>query len=134
MSPAGGGFRYAPEKWSIRGVLGHVTDAERVFTYRALRFARGDGTALAGFDQNVWAQTMNADSRSMADLIAEFRAVRAATVELFRGLPFESLALGGVASDNYVTVRALLYITLGHSAHHLGVLRERYLSHPQFPG
>lgn len=134
LSPAAGAFRYAPEKWSIREVIGHVIDAERVFAYRALRFARGDETPLAGFDQNDWARTTNADSRPLDDLLAEFRAVRAATLALFAGLPDEALSLGGVASDNHVTVRALLYITLGHAVHHIGVLRDRYLSHPDFPG
>lgn len=134
LSPEAAGFRYEQGKWSIREVIGHVIDAERVFTYRALRFARADETPLSSFDQNDWARTTNADGRPLADLVAEFRAVRAATLALFAGLPPDAFSRGGVASDNYVTVRALLYITLGHAAHHLAVLRDRYLSHPHFHG
>ena len=127
------GFRYAPGKWSVREVVSHMSDAERVFAYRALRFGRGDQQPLVGFDQQEWAAFTNAESREISDLIAEFRAVRSATIQLFRGLPPEAFARGGVASDNPVTVRALLYIMLGHAAHHLAILRERYLSSPAFP-
>jgi hypothetical protein len=126
-------FRYAPEKWSVGEVLSHMSDAERVFAYRALRFGRGDEQSLVGFDQQEWAAFTNAESREIADLVAEFRAVRAATIQLFHGLAPEAFSRGGVASDNPVTVRALLYITLGHAAHHLGILRDSYLSSPTFP-
>jgi hypothetical protein len=134
LSGEAAGFRYAPDKWSIREVVGHLIDAERVFAYRALRFGRGDQTALPGFDQNEWAASTNADQRSLGDLLREFGAVRAATSTLFTGLPPTAWGAGGVASDNYVTVRALLYIILGHTEHHLRILRERYLAHPDFPG
>jgi hypothetical protein len=130
LSPEESTFRYAPGKWSIREVVGHVVDAERVFAYRALRFGRADETPLPGFDQNDWARTTNADARPLGEHIAEFRAVRAATLALFRGMPDEAFDRGGVASDNRVTVRALLYIMVGHAAHHIGILRDRYLSHP----
>jgi uncharacterized damage-inducible protein DinB len=133
LTDAQAGFRYAPGKWTIRQVLSHMSDAERVFAYRALRFGRGDETPLPGFDQTQWEAFTNADARDLSALVAEFRAIRAASIQLFRGLPPEAFTRGGVASDNPVTVRALLYIMLGHVAHHLGILRERYLSSPAFP-
>jgi hypothetical protein len=121
-------YRYAPGKWTIREVLGHVVDGERVFSYRALTFARGDAGPLPSFDENAWAATSGAGRRTMTDLLEEYRAVRAATVALFRSFGAEGLARSGVASKNPVTVRALAYIIAGHERHHLGILRERYLS------
>jgi hypothetical protein len=118
--------RYAPGKWTIREVVGHLVDAERVFTYRAVTFARGDPTKLPSFDENVWAKTSNAARRSMADLIAEFEAVRAATIALFRGFSDEEFARSGTASNNPVSVRALAYIVAGHERHHVKVLHDRY--------
>jgi len=134
LTPAQAGFRYGPGKWTIRGVVSHVTDAERIFTYRALRFARADPTPLSGFDQTVWESTTNADDREMVEIVGEFVAVRGASIALFEGLPPEAYTRTGVASGFEFSVRALLYVTLGHAAHHLKVLRERYLSHPDFPG
>jgi hypothetical protein len=120
--------RYEPGKWSIREVLGHLSDTERVFTYRALAFARGETAQLPSFDENAWAGTSSAGSRRFADLVAEFQAVRAATLALFRSFTDEEWARSGIASGNPVTVRALAYITAGHERHHLRILRERYLS------
>lgn len=120
--------RYAPGKWTIREVLGHVVDGERVFTYRALTFARGDAGPLPSFDENAWAAVSNAGRRTMAELLDEYRAVRAATVALFRSFSDEEFARSGVASKNPVTVRALAYIVAGHERHHVRILRERYLS------
>jgi len=119
--------RYAEGKWTIAEVLGHITDAERVFTYRAVTFARGDATPLPPFDENAWAAASNAGRRSMNGLLAEYRAVRNATIELFRGFGEEEFARSGVASKNPVSVRALAYIVVGHERHHLRILRERYL-------
>jgi uncharacterized damage-inducible protein DinB len=119
-------YRYAPGKWTIREVAGHISDAERVFTYRALRFARGDATPLASFDQNEWAAETNADARPLAEHIEELAAVRAATLALFRGFSEEQFARSGTASGHQVTVRALAYITAGHERHHVKILRERY--------
>ena len=119
--------RYAPDKWSIRQVLNHVTDTERVFVFRALWFGRGFDTPLPGFDQNVAAPTARADEISWARHLEEFRSVRLATLTFFRNLPAEAWTRSGVASDNPVTVRALAYITAGHVAHHAAILRERYL-------
>lgn len=117
---------YAPGKWTIREVIGHLTDAERVFTYRALSFARADPSALPSFDENGWAETSNATHRSMEDHIDDFIAVRASTLALFRGFTPPDFARAGIASSNKVTVRALAYITAGHERHHVRVLRERY--------
>jgi hypothetical protein len=119
--------RYAAGKWSVAEVLGHLCDAERVLGYRALRFARDDHTELPGFDENAWVPTAEFDARTPASLLAEYVAVRRATVALFRGLPPSAGARRGVANGSPVTVRALLYIVTGHERHHLRVLRERYL-------
>jgi len=119
--------RYAPEKWSIRQVLSHVTDTERVFAYRALWFARGFDSPLPSFDEGAAAATAGADARSWASHVEEFQTVRAATITLFRNLPDATWSNRGVASGNPVSVRAIAFITAGHVAHHLGVLRERYL-------
>ena len=119
--------RYAPGKWSIREVIGHLIDAERVFTYRALTFARGDKTPLPGFDENMWAAASNADSRTLKSLLDELKALRAATLALFRGFNAEQLARIGIASGHPVSVRGLLYVTTGHERHHIKILRERYL-------
>jgi hypothetical protein len=119
-------FAYAPGKWTIRQVLGHVTDTERVFTYRALSFARADTNPLPSFDENVWAATSNAVHRPIEDHIDEFIAVRASTLALLHGLTPADAARAGVASGNRVTVRALAWITAGHERHHVNVLRDRY--------
>jgi uncharacterized damage-inducible protein DinB len=119
--------RYAPGKWSIKEVVGHVTDAERVFCYRALRFARGDQTPLSGFDEKAYAPAGKFDLHALPDLAAELDAVRRATIALFSGLDAEALARRGTANAKQVSVRALAYIIAGHERHHVGILRERYL-------
>ena len=121
-------YRYAADKWSIREVLAHINDCERMFTFRALWFARGFNSPMPSFDQNVAMTGANANARAWASHIAEFRAVRAATLALFAGLSPEAWDCRGIASDNPVTVRALAYITAGHLAHHVALLNERYLS------
>jgi uncharacterized damage-inducible protein DinB len=123
-----GGHRYAPGKWSIREVLGHVIDAERIFAYRALRIARADGTPLASFDENAYAQNSGADARTLADLAEELAHVRLGNLALFRSLDDAALARRGTASDATVSVRALIWIIAGHEAHHVSLLRERYLA------
>jgi uncharacterized damage-inducible protein DinB len=120
--------RYAPGKWSIKEVVGHIMDAERVFSYRALRFARGDRTPLPGFDETVYAPAGKFDARSLPDLAAELSAVRHATIALFAGLDSETFARRGVANNHEISVRAIAYIIAGHERHHLGIMRERYLS------
>ena len=121
-----GGFRYGEGKWSIREVLGHMIDAERIFTYRALRIARGDTTPLASFDENEYVKTAGSDARPLSNLARELGAVREASVQLFESFPDEAWGRSGVASGKNISVRALAYITAGHTMHHLGILRERY--------
>ena len=127
LSEARALHRYAPGKWSIKEVIGHVSDAERVFSYRALRFARADATVLPGFDENAWVPAGNFDGRSLKELAAELDAVRRSTIALFRGLDAAALARRGTASDNAVSVRAIAWIIAGHERHHVGLLHERYL-------
>lgn len=122
-----GGHRYAPGKWSIREVLGHVIDTERVFAYRALRIARGDATPMEGFDENAYADTSDADARTLADLADELEHLRLGNIVFFRGLRDEALTRRGTANGAEVTVRALAWILAGHELHHRGLLRERYL-------
>lgn len=119
--------RYAPGKWSVKEVLGHVIDAERIFTYRALRFARNDHTPLAGFDQDPYIAAANFDARPWSDFVEEFEHVRRSTVLFFRGLTPEQALRCGVASEASVSVRALGYIIAGHELHHVKILRDRYL-------
>jgi uncharacterized damage-inducible protein DinB len=127
LSEAQLAHRYAPGKWTVREVLVHVVDDERIYAYRALRFARGDTTPLPGFEQDAFARHSGANEREIGDIMEEYRAVRAATLALFRGLPEEAVARGGVADGNFVTVRALAFHIAGHESHHLEVIRERYL-------
>jgi hypothetical protein len=119
--------RYAPEKWSLRELLSHVNDTERVFLFRALWFARGFQDPLPSFDQNIGVAGASADQVSWARHVEEFRSIRQGTIDFFRNLPAEAWTRSGIASDNTFTVRALAYIIAGHVAHHLTVIRERYL-------
>jgi hypothetical protein len=119
--------RYAPEKWSIRQLLNHVTDTERAFAFRTLWFARGFSTPLPGIDQEIAAAGAAADRVGWGDHVEEFRRVRLSTIALFRNLPPNAWMRTGIASDNPFTVRALAYITAGHVAHHIAVLSQRYL-------
>jgi uncharacterized damage-inducible protein DinB len=128
LPEAEGGHRYAPGKWSIREVLSHVIDAERIFAYRALRISRGDTTPLASFDENAYVEASGADARTLADLADELEHVRLGNIALLRSLSDEALARRGTASDAEVSVRALAWIIAGHELHHRTLLRERYLS------
>lgn len=128
-----GAHRYAPGKWSVREVLGHVIDAERIFAYRALRIGRGDATPLASFDENAYAENSGADARTLADLADELEHVRLGNIALFRSLGEEGLARRGTASGAEVTARALAWIVAGHELHHVGLLRERYLAESAAP-
>ena len=119
--------RYAPEKWSIRQVVSHLNDTERLFVFRALWFARGFDSPLPSFDQNIAIATAGADDRPWSSHVDEFRVVRSATVAFFQDLPADAWSRRGIASGNPFTVRALAYISAGHLAHHLKILRERYL-------
>ena len=119
--------RYAPGKWSIREVVSHLNDTERLFVSRAFWFARGFDSALPSFDQEVAVRHAGADDRDWASHIDEFAAVRAATLAFLRGLPTDAWQRRGIASDNPFTVRALAFIAAGHVEHHVRVLKERYL-------
>jgi hypothetical protein len=121
-----GGYRYAPEKWSIKEVVNHLSDTERIFTYRALRIARGDTTPLPGFDENAYAPEMHADERTLADVTSEWADVRRSTFSFFRHLPAGTWERLGTASGHPTSVRALAYATAGHVRHHLEVLADRY--------
>ena len=127
-----GDFRYAPGKWTVKEVLGHITDAERIFTYRALRIARGDKTPLPGFEQDDYIRDGAFGERKLAELTDEFEVVRRASIALFRSFPEAAWDRRGVASQKEVTVRALGFITPGHQIHHRMILEERYL--PALPG
>lgn len=126
-SESDGEIRYAPGKWTVKQVVGHICDTERVMSYRALRIARGDSTPLAGFDENNYVANAPFATHPLADLIEEFIAVRRATVSLFRNLDEAAWARRGVANNNEVTVRALAYIVAGHELHHRRMLQEKYL-------
>ena len=119
--------RYQPDKWSIREMLAHINDAERVFSFRALSFARGDGGPLPSFDEKAWAPQAHAEDHSFASHVEDFQAVRLATLTLMRNFSPEAWMKRGVASDNSITVRALAFVLAGHVAHHLAILREKYL-------
>jgi hypothetical protein len=122
-----GGYRYAPGKWSLKDLLQHLSDAERIFAYRCLRIGRGDATPLPGFDENAFAAAASADGRSVADLLADFRAGRLSNLELFYSLSDQAWAQQGTSNGRSLTARCVPYICLGHAAHHIAVIRERYL-------
>ncbi len=119
--------RYAPDKWSMKELLGHVNDGERVFMFRAMWFARGFTDPLPSFDQEIGFKAAESDQVSWASHIDEFQAIRSATLAFCRNLPADAWLRSGIASDNSVTVRALVYIVAGHLDHHVAILRERYL-------
>jgi uncharacterized damage-inducible protein DinB len=123
-----GNFRYAPEKWSAKEVLGHVCDTERVFAYRALRIARADATPLEGFEQDDYVRNGPFTNRPLSDLVEDFIAVRRATLSLLRDLDEAAWMRRGVANKNEVTVRALAYTIAGHELHHRRILEEKYFA------
>jgi len=120
-------YRYADGKWSIKEVVGHVADVERIFVYRALCFARGETAALPGFDENEYVARAKFSGRPLTEMAAEFRQVRAATVAFFGGLDAEELGRRGTANNHPISVRALAFIIAGHERHHVKILTERYL-------
>ena len=120
-------FRYAPDKWSVKELLGHLIDSERIFSYRALSFARNDQTPLPGYEQNDYVREGDFDRRNLADMVEEFATVRRATIQLLRPLNETEWLRHGKANENDVSVRAVAYIIAGHELHHMGVLRNRYL-------
>jgi len=120
-------YRYAPEKWSIKQVIGHVTDAERVFAYRLVCIARGESKPLPGFDENDYMRNANFDDLTFAELVKGFTATRRATLALIRSLSDEGWGRIGIANEKPTSARAVAYSLLGHERHHMRVLRERYL-------
>jgi hypothetical protein len=122
--------RYAPDKWTIRQVVSHINDTERLFVFRASWFARGLSEPLPSFDQDIAIAHAAADQRSLGSHVDEFRAVRAATLKLFEELPPEAWTRRGTASGNPFSVRALAYIAAGHVAHHMTIIRDKYLAPP----
>lgn len=126
LSEEGALARYAPGKWSVKEVVGHLSDAERVFSYRLLRISRGDATPLAGYDEGRYVAAARFDRLPLALLLEELGAVRASTLALAREIEPDAWALTGEANGFRVSARALAFITAGHMRHHVGVLRERY--------
>jgi hypothetical protein len=120
-------YRYADGKWSIKEVVGHVADTERIFVYRALCFARGEPSGLPGFDENEYVRHARFGARRLPDLLAELRVVRAATLSFFSGLDTEELLRRGSANNREYSVRAIAYIIAGHERHHAKVLADRYV-------
>ena len=120
-------YRYAAGKWSVKEVLQHVVDCERIFAYRALRFARNDATPLPGFEENDYTPEARCDRKNMASIIREHDTVRAATVELFNGFDDIALMRTGTANNNRMSVRAIGWIIAGHAMHHMNVIEERYM-------
>ena len=121
------GHRYAPGKWSIREVVGHLVDAERVFAYRALRFSRKDPTNLHSFDENDFVAASPYDHCRLEDLLEEFRLTRQSNLCMFRGMSPEMLEIRGTANNHPMSVRAAAAVMAGHLRHHVGILKERYL-------
>ena len=121
-------FRYADGKWSIREVIVHVMDAERVFAYRALRFARNDQTELPGFEQNDWVPESNAHSRSIGNLADEMKRLRSTTIDLFESFTSEMLSRKGAANKSVISVLNLGYVIAGHETHHRTILMDRYVN------
>jgi hypothetical protein len=120
-------YRYAPDKWSVKEVIGHIIDVERIFAYRALRFARNDKTPLPEFDQEDYIKSANFDSRTLIDIADEFRSVRESTLSMLFSFEDEIFNYEGTASGFKFTVRAISYIIAGHEVHHRQVIRERYM-------
>ena len=121
---------YAPGKWTIKEVIGHLADTERIMSYRALRFARNDTTPVPGFDENSYVPAARSNQRPLASLVAEFAAVRRATVALLAGLPADGWTRRGAANQHEISVRALAQVIAGHELHHRGIIAERYLAEP----
>jgi len=127
LSEAQAESRYAPDKWSIKETVGHMSDTERVMQYRALGVARGDRTSFPPFEQDDYAKTANHGSRTWSSLLDEFKCVRQSTIHLFRHLDEASLDRLGLVNNNTTTARGVGYVIVGHERHHLAILKEKYL-------
>ncbi len=126
LSEAKANYRYAEGKWSIKEVLGHLIDSERVFCYRAVAIARGETQSLPGFEQDDYVHYGNFDSRELSDLLDEYQKVREATIPLLKSFDEKDYDKRGVANNNPLTVRAVMFLIPGHEKHHLNILKERY--------
>ncbi|MVN90937.1 DinB family protein [Mucilaginibacter aquatilis] len=120
-----GNYAYAPGKWTIKQLLNHMVDAERIFAFRLLCFMRGDSTALPGFDENAYVEQSDVSNRTLQSIAAEFKAVREANIYLFESVKDDQLAFTGVANGQPVSIRALLYIMAGHEMHHINIIKQR---------
>lgn len=120
-------FAYAEGKWTLAELLMHVVDAERIFQYRALRFARNDKTPLPGFDQDVYVPQSNANQKTKEEILDEYKVVRQSTITLFKSFDDDALERIGIASDSQMSTRAMGFVICGHQAHHLRIIQERYL-------
>jgi DinB family protein len=127
ISDQQGNFRYAPEKWSIKQVLGHLIDSERIFAYRALRIARADQIPMEGFEQDDYVRSGGFENRTISDLLEEYAVVRSASLALFQNLDPAAWSRRGVANNNEITLRAAAYIIAGHELHHRQILNDKYL-------
>ena len=126
LTPEQASHRYADGKWNVKELLGHMMDGERIFIYRLLRIARGDKIPLPAFDENEYAKTSNADSRSLADLAAEMATIRASAISLAKSLDEQALSYRGTVRAGDISARAQLFVIAGHFQHHLNILRDRY--------
>lgn len=122
----GAAYAYAPGKWTVKEVIGHLIDTERVMVYRALRFARNDATPLTGFDENLYAAEGRFPTRPIGSLVGELATVRASTVSFFEGLPSDAWLRAGTANNYRLSVRGLCYVIAGHELHHVAILKDRY--------
>lgn len=120
-------YSYAPGKWTIKDIIQHLIDTERIFSYRALRFSRGDATELPGFDENLFANNAQANERKLQEMLTELALVRQSTIMLFKSLTAESLLKTGIASGYTVSVRSIGFAVIGHQNHHIKIFKERYL-------
>ncbi len=120
-------WRYAEGKWTVKEILGHIIDTERIYAYRALRFSRNDATELPGFEQDDYVKYSNANERSIDDMLEELSSVRASSIALLKSLDADALERGGIANGRRMTARGAAYILAGHQVHHMNIIRERYL-------
>lgn len=127
LDPGKASYAYADGKWTVKQVLGHICDTERVFAYRMLTFSRQPGAELPGFDQDVFMERSYFNERTLEDLAEEFRTIRQSTLYLLKSITDEQSKQKGIASGNPVSVRALAYMIAGHEMHHIDILKERYL-------
>ncbi|MCD9855111.1 DinB family protein [Epilithonimonas sp. JDS] len=127
LSEEQGNFAYAEGKWTLKTLLQHLIDTEKVFAYRALRFSRNDQSLVSGFDEEAWADNSYAESRTLKSLIKEFKLTRKLSIKFFKTLPVEALSLIGIVNGNEIKVETIGKLTVGHNLHHLNVIKERYL-------